>query len=123
MDEDIKENEMHCPNCGKLIDIDSVNCKFCFKNIDDIVKNSQLKDWSDFTSTENLKDTLDKGERDPWINKYFESNSTAEERTKEIEYNKKIEEILQIVKVAGISILGGIIGFIKAFFKALFGGK
>src|SRR3989304_7632049 len=127
MNEDIKENEMYCPECGGLIDIDSINCKFCFKNIDDIIKNSQVKYWSESTLTKNLKGTLnDDGggeeeeakERDPWINKYFELNSTAEERTKEIEYNKKIDTTLQVTKIVGASILGGILGGIIGFFKA-----
>jgi len=43
MNEDIKENEMYCPECGKLIDIDSINCKFCGENIDDVIKHSKIK--------------------------------------------------------------------------------
>lgn len=43
MNKDIKENEMHCPECGKLINIDSINCKFCGENIDDVIKHSKIK--------------------------------------------------------------------------------
>ena len=43
MNEDIKENEMYCPECGKLIDIDSINCKFCGENIDNVIKVVDLK--------------------------------------------------------------------------------
>lgn len=101
-----QDDEMYCPECGKLIDINSINCKFCGENIDDVIKHSKIK-------------KVHGEERDLWKKKYFEPSSTAEERTKQIECNKNIETMLEVAKVAGAAIWGGIMGF----FKALFGGK